>query len=76
MRYSVSVNRSTANGLGTETVAIFVVYDDGETEPEFLNPPDPVLVASLRRALDLFELQAEVAAGRPLTVMKATPEGS
>jgi hypothetical protein len=48
---------------GNATVAIFRISDDGETEPQVLNPPDVVTVAALRRALDIFDAKAAVAAG-------------
>jgi hypothetical protein len=62
--YEVSVTRiGDGMGGGNQPVAIFRISDDGKTEPELVNPPDIVTVASLRRALDVVEDRAAVAAG-------------
>jgi hypothetical protein len=71
--YEVSVTRiGTAPGMGNQTVAIFRISDDGKTDPEMINPPDVVTVAALRRALDVVEDNAAVAAGEaPSAARKA-----
>ena len=71
-RYEVGVGMRTETS-GNQTVAIFYVYDDGETDPEWVNPPDAVLIASLKRAIAIYELQAAVAAGEPLKATVVEP---
>jgi hypothetical protein len=61
--YEVGVTKMDPE-RGNQTVAIFRIFDDGKTEPILVNPPDPVTIAALRRALDLLDDQAAVAAGQ------------
>ncbi len=56
-----SINR-VIGGQST-TVALIRMNEDGSGEPEFLNPPDALSVALVRRALDTLDRRAAAIQG-------------